>query len=65
MNMKYKLINYTFFVLLTTAIASPSLAADKDVTPGYNHNIPEEIMTPDKVETRIGTLEFFDGMPSA
>ena len=34
------------------------------VTPGYNHKIPASIMTPDKVETRIGTLEFFDGLPS-
>jgi hypothetical protein len=33
-------------------------------TPGYNTSIPEKIMTPDKVETRIGTLEFFDGIPT-
>jgi hypothetical protein len=33
-------------------------------TPGYNTAIPEKIMTPDKVETRIGTLEFFDGIPT-
>jgi hypothetical protein len=26
--------------------------------------IPKSIMTPDKVETRIGTLEFFDGFPT-
>jgi hypothetical protein len=26
--------------------------------------IPEEITLPDKIETRIGTLEFFDGIPS-
>jgi hypothetical protein len=26
--------------------------------------IPESITTPDKVETRIGTLEFFDGIPT-
>lgn len=32
-------------------------------TPGFKHHIPEKIMTPDKVETRLGTLEFFDGMP--
>jgi len=31
-------------------------------TPGYNTKIPDSIMTPDKVETRIGTLEFFDGI---
>jgi hypothetical protein len=35
------------------------------VTPGYNNKIPDKIMTPDKVETSIGTLNFFDGMPSA
>ena len=34
-------------------------------TPGYNNKIPENILTPDKVETRIGTLKFFDGQPDA
>jgi len=33
-------------------------------TPGYNHQIPPQIMTPDTVETRIGTLKFFDGFPN-
>jgi hypothetical protein len=33
-------------------------------TPGYNQMIPDKIMTPDEVETPIGTLEFFDGMPT-
>lgn len=36
-----------------------------DVTPGYNNKIPESIMIPNKVETRIGAFEFFDGLPSA
>jgi hypothetical protein len=27
-------------------------------------DIPESITTPDRVETRIGTLEFFDGIPT-
>ena len=40
-----------------------SASAEKP-TPGYNTPIPESIMTPDKVETRIGTLEFFDGVPT-
>jgi hypothetical protein len=35
-----------------------------DSTAGYNNVIPEKLMTPDTVETRIGTLEFFDGLPS-
>ena len=34
-------------------------------TPGYNEKIPAEIMTPDKVETSIGTLNFVDGIPDA
>ena len=33
-------------------------------TPGYNTAIPAEIMTPDAVETSIGTLKFFDGVPT-
>jgi hypothetical protein len=33
-------------------------------TPGYNTAIPEKITTPDRVETRLGTLEFVDGIPS-
>ena len=35
---------------------------NEQVTPGFNHWIPEKVMTPDRVETRIGTLEFFDGI---
>ena len=33
-------------------------------TPGYNFRIPEKIMTPDRVDTRIGTLDFVDGVPT-
>jgi len=48
--------------ILLTAILATTASAEEP-TPGYNHAIPEKIMTPDKVETSIGTLEFFDGMP--
>jgi hypothetical protein len=33
-------------------------------TPNLNAEIPTKIMTPDRVSSRLGTLEFFDGMPS-
>ena len=33
-------------------------------TPNFNTHIPERIMTPDRVATRLGDLEFFDGMPT-
>ena len=48
--------------LMGALAASTSFAADapklKMTTP-----IPEEITTPDSVETRLGTLKFFDGFP--
>lgn len=44
-------------------IAVASLAFGQS-TPGYNNKIPQAIMTPDTVETRIGTLKFFDGLPT-
>ena len=33
-------------------------------TPGFNTKIPEQILTPDTVQTRIGTLKFVDGVPT-
>ena len=49
--------------LCAAVIAPQALGADSP-TKGYNPKIPDKIMTPDKVQTPIGTLEFFDGMPS-
>ena len=46
--------------LCAAAFATQALA---QATKGYNHKIPEKIMTPDKVETSIGTMYFSDGMP--
>ncbi len=48
---------------MAIALLAP-VAFGEEPTPGFNHKIPESIMTPDKVETRIGTLEFFDGIPT-
>jgi hypothetical protein len=31
--------------------------------PTYSAKIPTTIVTPDTVQTRIGTLRFFDGLP--
>ena len=31
---------------------------------GYNTPVPAKVLTPDRVETRIGTLEFDDGFPT-
>ena len=40
-----------------------TLAAHAQPTPKYSAKIPPYITTPDRVETRIGTLKFFDGQP--
>lgn len=58
--MKEELITAAFFGGLTI-MNTPA----QEKTPGYNTKISEKIMTPDKVETRIETLESFDGPPSA
>jgi hypothetical protein len=54
---------------LASALAITSAHAQKPAgepsTPGYNNKIPEQILTPNKIETRIGTLNFVDGVPTA
>ena len=43
----------TLIALVATSLALPAFA-----------EIPPSVTTPDKVETRIGTLDFKDGLPS-
>jgi len=65
MKPKKSLLNLFMFAalaLFTSGLLAPAVFAEP--TPGYNTKIPESIMTPDKVETRIGTLKFFDGIPT-
>ena len=51
--------------LMTAALALPLIVtiADAQTVPKYSAKVPPYITTPDKVETRIGTLRFFDGLP--
>ncbi len=49
---------------LAAAACAVTTAQENKPTPGYNYKIPQKIMTPDEVETSIGRLEFFDGMPT-
>ncbi|QEG43633.1 DUF1254 domain-containing protein [Roseimaritima ulvae] len=58
-------MNFATLLLLTGFLmVAMSSVSGQDPTPGYNQKIPEKIMTPDRVETRIGTLEFSDGRPN-
>lgn len=63
--------NFSAVTVLTVGILSGRLAFAQDqiqaitqATPGFNNKIPEQVMTPDTVQTRIGTLNFFDGSPT-
>ena len=49
---------------LCTMVIVPAVLA-QDTPPRYKADVPKSILTPDKVHTKLlGTLEFFDGMPS-
>lgn len=52
------------FVPLALALAVLTPLAWAQNTPGYNNSIPPQIMTPDSVQTRLGTLNFSDGFPT-
>lgn len=49
--------------LLLVTLAPCSAWAQAARQPKYGTEIPPFITTPDSVETRLGTLRFFDGMP--
>jgi hypothetical protein len=52
------------FVSMTLLLVSSAWAQDAQ-KPKYSADVPEFLLTPDKVETEfLGDLEFFDGMPS-
>lgn len=58
-----KLVNNVFSktVIAATLICSTAVMA---APPKYSANIPESLLTPDVVDTRIGQLKFNDGTPS-
>ena len=49
-------------VLLPAAAVMPAWAQGQPA-PKYSAKVPPSITTPDTVQTRIGTLKFFDGLP--
>ena len=51
-------------VLLAVLVVCTTLVLPRFATAQTAPAIPPSITTPDKVETRLGTLDFKDGMPS-
>ena len=64
MKRNIKMVQRFLLVSMTSLLMTGFVHAEEEIPKGYNTPIPTSIMTPDKVETRIGTLEFFDGVPS-
>ena len=52
------------FPLTTLSLTSAAISSLLFATSVWAQAIPESVTTPDKVETRIGTMEFQDGQPS-
>ena len=52
-------LSFLALLLVTTSLNGASIASAQTAA-----EVPPAITTPDKVETRIGTLDFKDGMPS-
>ena len=59
--MKRTWIPSLLLIFCGVLISNPAFSDEP--TPGFNNPIPSSILTPDVVETSIGTLNFFDGMP--
>jgi len=66
MIMKKKISNLAVLasaiVVVNAPFSTPAFA--EEPTPGYNTKIPESIMTQNNLKTRIGTFEYFDGIPT-
>ncbi|MCZ6690555.1 MAG: DUF1254 domain-containing protein, partial [Planctomycetota bacterium] len=56
------------FLLISMLVAMSLLSSCTNSPTGQGERyapVPKSILTPDVVETRLGKLEFFDGLPSA
>ena len=63
--MNAKKTKYVMTLTLTTLLLTSFAWAEEPQKPKYAADVPEFLLTPDKVETDLlGDLEFFDGMPS-
>ena len=66
MNKKRKRLKFAVVaaVVMAAGFNSTRVTFAQDATPGFNTKIPESVLTPNTVETMVGTLEFFDGPPT-
>jgi len=59
------IVSFVCAVSLCAAVIAPQAMAAQNASPKYKAEVPEAILTPAKVETKLlGNFEFFDGMPN-
>jgi len=59
-------ITVAYRAALIAAVVLTVAACGREPAPPIEYAaVPPQLLTPDRVETRLGTLEFFDGLPSA
>ena len=65
-NRIYKKVNQLIIIGLMSSLVTLATAKENSlkIPEGFNTPIPQSIMTPDSVDTRLGTLNFFDGVPT-
>jgi hypothetical protein len=56
--------SFAVYVFVVAAATMHWQADAQEATPGFNTKIPESVLYPNSVETKLGTLEFFDGIPN-
>ena len=73
MNKKQTLLMLTIFASILISSCNPNSESKKSIATEtehentlskYNTEIPTEILTADKIDTRIGELNFYDGIPT-
>lgn len=64
MEFKVKVYRLYLFSIVSSLLAAAVLPAMAKDAPEYAAKVPDSIIVPDKIETRLGTLKFFDGLPT-
>lgn len=59
-----KYTNFFTACLVGLLCVAMQLPAQEAANPKYSADAPDDILTPEIVETRWATFDFFDGMPS-
>ena len=61
--MKFLIKGLAFSSSILLGFSTLPVQARDQISKGYNTPIPKDVLTPDRVRTRLGTFNYFDGFP--